>query len=781
MHGIGASLRDFGLTLRTNLRRRPASDGGDGSFFVDPNASGSSAAGSPSNGGDASAGSALMNGADYKADAELDSRTLDRLSSRVQKILKLIKSKKLTLRNSPPFLQELLAEIYQHLKLILSKAELETLRQIPYLTITLQNIFLKLYNISSLIKKGKHEDLQQEESHIRRQLTKFTLILSHIVTDFKAVFPNGKFCDKDLKIAKKEAADFWKANFDLRCIVPWHEFLAAFKTVHPISTPQEASALRTTMNLTDYNHISWFEFDVFTRLFQPWSHLVNNWNVLAITHPAYQAYMTYDEVNTVLKPFVNKPGSYVFRLSCTRLGQWAIGYVNAEKKVVQTIPNTKSLYQALIDGSVDGTFKYPMGQDDNPDIQRHVTVTPATHIKVSEEQFEIYSDIESTFELCKICSVNDKNVRINPCGHLLCLACVTHWRSTGSQVCPFCRDQIKDVENVIIEPFKKRSASQNGEEEDDDSDSLPDIDLCMLVASKISRKESHDEDDHASNGSSSSSSAAASSSSSSINRGPVPQPPGLNAQSSAAAATAPSMYATPIRKSAGLTTAAAAASGPPPLPPANSRASPHPFDDRPSNGPMLVPSSPFAQSSPSAGGAPGPALPPRRPGTGSSAEPPAALQSSRGLPPSPGLARASPPLIAPIASRDGAPSLPPRNANASAPPEPDMSLHPSLQQQYSSNSSRDEVPPVPPSRYSSGSVRSSAPRSVPGARGAFDELPPLPTASANRALPPPPPAAAGGRGMAPNPPTTICPMCATDLTGFDNDRVNSHIDRCLRI
>jgi len=40
--------------------------------------------------------------------------------------------------------------------------------------------------------------------------------------------------------------------------------------------------------------------------------------------------------------------SYVFRLSCTRLGQWAIGYVAPDKKIYQTIPQNKSLIQSLV-------------------------------------------------------------------------------------------------------------------------------------------------------------------------------------------------------------------------------------------------------------------------------------------------------------------------------------------------------------------------------------------------------------------------------------------------
>jgi len=46
--------------------------------------------------------------------------------------------------------------------------------------------------------------------------------------------------------------------------------------------------------------------------------------------------------------------SYVFRLSCTRLGQWAIGYVTSDGQILQTIPQNKSLGQALLDGQHEG-------------------------------------------------------------------------------------------------------------------------------------------------------------------------------------------------------------------------------------------------------------------------------------------------------------------------------------------------------------------------------------------------------------------------------------------
>ena len=47
------------------------------------------------------------------------------------------------------------------------------------------------------------------------------------------------------------------------------------------------------------------------RLFQPWCNLLRNWNVLAVTHPGYVAFLTYDEVKARLNKYINKPGRSV--------------------------------------------------------------------------------------------------------------------------------------------------------------------------------------------------------------------------------------------------------------------------------------------------------------------------------------------------------------------------------------------------------------------------------------------------------------------------------------
>lgn len=47
---------------------------------------------------------------------------------------------------------------------------------------------------------------------------------------------------------------------------------------------------------------------------------------------------------------------------------------------------------------------------------------------VLQEQYELYCEMGSTFQLCKICAENDKDVKIEPCSHLMCTSCLTAWQ-----------------------------------------------------------------------------------------------------------------------------------------------------------------------------------------------------------------------------------------------------------------------------------------------------------------------------------------------------------------
>ncbi|XP_065560225.1 E3 ubiquitin-protein ligase CBL-B-like isoform X3 [Artemia franciscana] len=359
----------------------------------------------------------------------LDRRYLEKTWKLMDKVVRHCQHPKLNLKNSPPYILDILPDTYQHLKLIFQSYESnpEVLKRIDYFVLFLDNLGRKCKQAIRLFKEGK-EQLWDASSHFRRNLMKLSLVFSHMLAELRALFPNGQYAGDQFRITKSDAADFWRTSFGDRIIVSWKEFKEALSRIHPITFGLETIALKSTIDLTCDDYISNFEFDVFTRLFQPWSSLLRNWQILAVTHPGYVAFLTYDEVKARLEKYKNKPGSYVFRLSCTRLGQWAIGYVTADGSILQTIPQNKSLCQALLDGYKEGFYLYPDGRPSNPDLSGAVAVTPEDHVKVTKEQYELYCEIGSTFQLCKICAENDKDVRIEPCGHLLCTPCLTSWQ-----------------------------------------------------------------------------------------------------------------------------------------------------------------------------------------------------------------------------------------------------------------------------------------------------------------------------------------------------------------
>ncbi|XP_068456812.1 E3 ubiquitin-protein ligase CBL-B-B isoform X2 [Clinocottus analis] len=392
--------------------------------------------------------------------AAADRRTVEKTWKLMDKVVRLCQNPRLQLKNSPPYILDILPDAYQHLRLTLGKYEenqrLTQLSENEYFKIYIDSLMRKSKRAIRLFKEGK-ERMYEEQSQDRRNLTKLSLIFSHMLAEIKAIFPGGQFHGDTFRITKADAAEFWRTFFGEKTIVPWKVFRQYLHEVHPISSGLEAMALKSTIDLTCNDYISVFEFDIFTRLFQPWGSILRNWNFLAVTHPGYMAFLTYDEVKARLHKYIDKPGSYIFRLSCTRLGQWAIGYVTNDSNILQTIPHNKPLFQALIDGYREGFYLFPDGRSYNPDLTGLCEPTPHDHIKVTQEQYELYCEMGSTFQLCKICAENDKDVKIEPCGHLMCTSCLTAWQESDGQGCPFCRCEIKGTEPIIVDPFDPRN------------------------------------------------------------------------------------------------------------------------------------------------------------------------------------------------------------------------------------------------------------------------------------------------------------------------------------
>lgn len=381
-------------------------------------------------------------------------RTLEKTWKLMDKVVKCCQRPGMNLNNSPPFILEILPETYQQLKLIHTKYDSSSKypeNDNEYSKIFIRNLQARCKQTLKLFKIAK-EEMFNEESEFRHKLTRHTLVFNHILSELKAIYPNGRFTGDKYLITKKETAgEFWRNNFGSSVLVNWTAFYHALQMVHSIdSSFFSSNALKQTIDLTCDDYISIFEFDVFTRLFQPWSTLLKNWQILAVTHPGYKAFLTYDELKARLQKHIDKPGSYVYRLSCTRLGQWAIGYVMPDGQILQTIVQNISLSQALTETKI---YLYPDGKDEDPNLNilcsemagedRNVTVT--------EEQYEIYCGVGNSFQTCKICFENDKDIRVEPCNHLLCTSCLIAWQESDGQGCPYCRTEIKETVQITMD------------------------------------------------------------------------------------------------------------------------------------------------------------------------------------------------------------------------------------------------------------------------------------------------------------------------------------------
>lgn len=414
-----------------------------------------------------------------------DRRTADKALKRLDKLHQLCTNPRLGLRNSPPYLPELVSETATLLTRVWepypgagapSAARVPRGDEAEYLKVHVRHLLDKTDRAILLFKEGR-DKMFEDTSNYRRNLTKLSLLFSHMLWELKAMFPGGAFQGDSYRLTKKEAEEFWRHSFGNKCIVHWTALKRQLQRVHGFEEGMESMALKSTVDLTCNDHVSVFEFDIFTRLFQPWRSLIRNWNQLAVTHPGYMAFLTYDQVKMRLQHYLHRPGSYIFRLSCTRMGQWAIGHVTKEGHIIQTIPQNQPLYQALIQGFKENCYLYPDGRDVNPDLTSLCRPTHKDRVKVTEEQYELYSEIGSTFQLCKICTERDKDTRIQPCGHLLCRPCLTGWQKSDGHTCPYCRCDIRGTESILIEAYQ--AGSDQEEEEMEEESDHEDVDLVM--------------------------------------------------------------------------------------------------------------------------------------------------------------------------------------------------------------------------------------------------------------------------------------------------------------
>ena len=197
---------------------------------------------------------------------KIEKKHFERIYKLVDKIVRYCQSDRMNLINSPPYILDILPDINQTFVSIYSAYEnkLHLLTDIEYFGVLISNCMEKFEYVVDLFKTaGKR--MYEETSAERQRLTKMTLIFSHMLADMKSIFPKGIYEGQIFRIAKKDAADFWKNNFGDRVIVSWPEFESKLNLVHEIRCDYEAAQLRRTIQLTETKYVSIFEFDVFIR------------------------------------------------------------------------------------------------------------------------------------------------------------------------------------------------------------------------------------------------------------------------------------------------------------------------------------------------------------------------------------------------------------------------------------------------------------------------------------------------------------------------------------
>lgn len=146
-----------------------------------------------------------------------DKRMLDKTWKLMDKVVKLCQHQRMNLKNSPPFILDILPDTYQRLRLIYSKYEdrMHVLHSNEHFCVFINNLMRKCKQAIKLFKEGK-EKMFDETSHYRRNLTKLSLVFSHMLSELKAIFPNGVFGGDQFRITKSDAAEFWKERFGTR-------------------------------------------------------------------------------------------------------------------------------------------------------------------------------------------------------------------------------------------------------------------------------------------------------------------------------------------------------------------------------------------------------------------------------------------------------------------------------------------------------------------------------------------------------------------------------------
>lgn len=157
--------------------------------------------------------------AQKKTQTTIDKKTIEKAWKMMDKVVNHCANRRLNLKNSPPFILDILPDTYQHLRIVFKHYEenVAFLNENEFFRIFMENLMNKCKQTVRLFKDAK-EKIYDETSAERRSLTKLSLIFSHMLAELKALFPGpaGGYGGYTFRVTKQDAADFWAANFQTR-------------------------------------------------------------------------------------------------------------------------------------------------------------------------------------------------------------------------------------------------------------------------------------------------------------------------------------------------------------------------------------------------------------------------------------------------------------------------------------------------------------------------------------------------------------------------------------
>lgn len=147
----------------------------------------------------------------------IERRAIEKVWKQMDRIVKYCQMPKMNLKNSPPYMLDILPDLYQTLREIMTNYDdrIHILNEIEYFRIFIDNLVDLCGKTIDCFKRAGHQ-MYDENAISRKHLIKFSLYFSHNLAELKSLFNKGIYEGEKFRLTKQEATDFWRSQFNER-------------------------------------------------------------------------------------------------------------------------------------------------------------------------------------------------------------------------------------------------------------------------------------------------------------------------------------------------------------------------------------------------------------------------------------------------------------------------------------------------------------------------------------------------------------------------------------